>query len=133
MGKNAGMSTAQFKEECRGWSMSKEVLAEGFFEPWEKMIRDDFTLFDEYPGVPQPVAEDMKLQCPVHTFVAKDDRRATRPLVEGWSRITTDSVTMGDEIDGHHLFVMDVKKKETWFRSVTAHLQLWLESEIKTI
>ena len=113
--------------------MSKEVLAEGFFEPWEKMIRDDFTLFDEYPGVPQLVAEDMKLQCPVHTFVAKGDRRVTRPLVEGWSRITTGSVTTGDEIDGHHLFLMDAQKKETWFQAVTAHLELCLGAEIKTV
>ena len=56
---NLNEDDPQFKEECEGWDVNKVVFTPQNWQVYEGLMRDDFTLFDEYEYKPATAKFDM--------------------------------------------------------------------------
>lgn len=118
------MTDPQFMEECRGWDVNEVVFQEGNWKAFSGMMRDDFTLFDEYEYAPPPahVARG-EFPFPIQAKLLTDDRRCRRQHLEQWRGLTSEKLSFSvEECEGNHLFFYNNGHRAAWMRSVLAKL-----------
>jgi len=122
--KNRPMADPAFKEECKGWDVNEIVFVDANWKTFGGMMRDDFTLFDEYTYTPPPpfVAKG-EFPIPMKGFVFQKDKRVKKHHVEMWKALTTEKLTFTvEEMEGNHLFFYDVPARKTWMEKVISYL-----------
>mmetsp|Transcript_30864 Transcript_30864/g.67601 ORF Transcript_30864/g.67601 Transcript_30864/m.67601 type:complete len:345 (-) Transcript_30864:494-1528(-) len=111
--KNRGMPDEAFKDECRGWDVNEIVFVPQNWEAYAPMMRDDFTLFDEYQFSPAPAP----FPVPIQAYFAKKDRKISQKHVEGWKVFTAEQFSIS-EVAGNHLFFYDFPVRNQWMETV---------------
>jgi surfactin synthase thioesterase subunit len=122
--RNAPMSDAEFMEECRGWNVNEVLFQGNNWKAFGGMMRDDFTLFDEYEYSPPPahVARG-EFPIPMQARFLTDDRRCRRQHLEMWKALTSEKLSFGvEECAGNHLFFYNNDHRAKWMNSVIATL-----------
>ena len=76
---SAGLSEAEFKDECRAWGVKPVVMTASFWPQFHLPFRADFKIFDQYE-----YAAEAPLGVPIKVFLSDRDPKVTRGLVEGW-------------------------------------------------
>lgn len=122
--KNRSMNDDAFKEECKGWNVNEIVFQEPNWKTFGGMMRDDFTLFDEY-AYTDPPAHVVKgeFPIPIRSFYFQKDLRIKKNHVEMWKNFTTDKQSFTcEEMEGNHLFFYDVPARKAWMDKVISKL-----------
>ena len=81
---SAGLSEAEFKDECRAWGVKPVVMTASFWPQFHLPFRADFKIFDQYE-----YAAEAPLGVPIKVFLSDRDPKVTRGLVEGWRAQTS--------------------------------------------
>jgi len=120
--RNKGLNEAQMKEEVTTWERSHfEGPGAIVFQPeswksqWEPLMRNDFSLYDEYEWK----HGDTKWDFPVHAFCSEKDFKVKMEHVEMW-REMSDSATVEELKDmGHLTCFYQAPKKKVYLQKVT--------------
>ena len=119
-----GLTVARVvSSQCRGWNVNEVVFTEANWKTFSPMMRDDFTLFDEYKYAPPPAHVGAAFPIPIQAKYCTKDRRCKKHHLEKWANFTTlkDSFTC-EETPGNHLFFYDVPARAKWMEGVIAKL-----------
>uniref|UniRef100_A0A1D2ACU8 Thioesterase domain-containing protein n=1 Tax=Auxenochlorella protothecoides TaxID=3075 RepID=A0A1D2ACU8_AUXPR len=108
-----------FKEECRGWSVSEILFTPALWPTYQPIMRADFRLFDEYEFTR---AGEAPFDFPIHAYWGTGDLRIKQWMVEGWQRFTSGSFAC-TPIDGNHLWIQDKAAKQAWLASIAKDLE----------
>jgi surfactin synthase thioesterase subunit len=122
--KNRPMGDPAFKEECKGWDVNEIVLVDANWKTFGGMMRDDFTLFDEYTYTPPaPHLAKGEFPIPIKAFYFAKDKRCKKHHLEMWKNFTTEKLAFTlDEMDGNHLFFYDVPARKVWMEKAITKL-----------
>jgi surfactin synthase thioesterase subunit len=110
------LDDAAFRDECRGWDVSPQLLDGDDGAMWrlfEPALRADFRLFDEYEHVQEGQEEgEGRRQEGVRprrvlAFWGARDRRVTEAMVEAWRAWAAPSSFSVQRVDGHHLWPLE--------------------------
>jgi len=108
-----------FKDECRGWDIAEVVFSAGMWPTYHQLLRDDFTLFDEYEHVYDSGAP--AISAPVVTFWGTRDRRVKQQHVELWQELCSGPFRC-EAVEGNHLWPADKGAKADWLGRIVAEL-----------
>lgn len=109
--KNASMDDKQFQNELSRWGVNPLVFKPGYWPTFQKMLRKDFTLFDEFKAPATcPVFDDV----PLTVFWATEDTMVPKDQVQAWEQLFPMCELV--ELEGaKHLFIQDQPKiKKEW-------------------
>jgi len=119
--KQRPMTDDQFKEECKGWDVNEIALVPANFKIYGPLMRDDFTLFDEYEYTPLPDAVAGGFPIPMEVTYAVKDKRIKKHHVERWAKFTSSTCNVY-EGEGNHLFFYDVPARAKYMERVISKL-----------
>lgn len=119
--KGKGMADEAFKEECRGWSINEVVFTEGTWKVYGPMMRDDFSLFDEYIYVEPPKYLGGKFPFPIQAYWAEADKRIKEHHMKAWTDFSSVSFSL-EQTAGNHLFFYDFPARAAYMKAVVAKL-----------
>lgn len=118
---SARLSDLELQNEARRWHINEAVLEQpALWEAFEPLLRADYKLFDEAPGMALPGPEG-QLACPMSLWFACDDR-ISGEMVARWGELT-DAASTVRQLEGHHLFVYDAGQKADWFNDLVRILE----------
>ena len=118
----AGMADGPFRDECRGWSINEVVFGEGTWKIYGPMMRDDFSLFDEYEYVAPPAfLPGGAFPFPIQAYWATGDARAKEHLMAPWKNFTSKDFTL-HETGGNHLFFYDIPARAAYMEAAITRL-----------
>uniref|UniRef100_A0A0G4HVN1 Thioesterase domain-containing protein n=1 Tax=Chromera velia CCMP2878 TaxID=1169474 RepID=A0A0G4HVN1_9ALVE len=120
--KSRDLTEEEFKQECIGWDINKEVFEGDTWAAYHLMLRADFLLFDEYEAT--PVEEGEKFDCPADLWFLKDDKRVTKELMEGWKKFFKEAELKPAE--GGHAFLYDEKARVAYMNDLSAAFDRFL-------
>jgi surfactin synthase thioesterase subunit len=122
--KNTPMSDPQFFEEARGWNVNEILFQDSNWKTFGGMMRDDFTLFDEYVYTPPPsFLPDGEFPIPIIATWFTDDKRSTQKYLELWKAFTTEKGQFQvTEHAGNHLFFYQYPERAKWMEFVIKQL-----------
>ena len=111
-------------EEGRGWNVNEIVFQASNWKTFSPMMRDDFTLFDEYTYTPLPPhVKGGAFPFPITTRYFVDDGRCKKAHLELWKAFTTEKLSFTcDEFDGNHLFFYDVPARAKYMEDLVKKL-----------
>ena len=108
-----------FMDECRGWDVNEIVFQGSNWKTFGAMMRDDFTLFDEYAmGIKE------KFDVPIRAFYAESDKKVKKSHVELWRGFTSEKFLGPEVVPGNHLFFYQYPVRNAWMDSVIQGLPL---------
>ena len=111
------LGEAAFKDECRRWDSNELIFQDSLWEHYGPLMRDDFTLFDEY--VYEPPQAPFKM--PIQAYVAQRDQKVTEKHLRNWAGLTSAHFSL-ESVPGHHLFFYDYPVRNEWMDNVIAAL-----------
>jgi len=122
--KNVPMDDPAFMDECRGWNVNEIVFQGANWKTFSPMMRDDFTLFDEYEYTPPPAfLKKGELPVKITTRYFTDDKRCKKEHLMMWQAFTSEKVSFScEECEGNHLFFYDVPARAKYMESVLSKL-----------
>ena len=119
---NRKLSEEQFKEECRGWDIAEVVFSNAMWPTYHPLLRDDFTLFDQYEFVDSN-NEDMIECLYLYTFWGTRDKRVTERYVQAWADLLCPGGEFHCEaVQGNHLWPADKVAKAHWLNRIVQEL-----------
>ena len=113
-----------FYDECRGWDVNEVVFQGGNWATFGGMMRDDFTLFDEYVySPPPPSLPNGEFPFPIEARVLANDKRCRQKHLALWKDLTSDKASFHlEECEGNHLFFYNNDHRAKWMTSVIGKL-----------
>jgi len=108
------------------WQVNEIVFSEMMWPTYHGLMKADFTVFDEYTlGGTPPSSEDLAsmkvFECPLRAYYASADKTVKARHVEGWKEATTESFK-SEQVEGPHLFPLDVNLREAYFSRLCKEL-----------
>ena len=93
-------------------------------QTFKDMMRDDFTLFDEYECSPPPAfLPKGEFPFPIKAKVLKDDQRAKKKHLEAWQAFTSEKLAFEvTEFEGNHLFFYQYPERAKWMEQIVKGL-----------
>lgn len=122
--KNKPMADPAFMDEARAWDVNEIVFQPGNWKTFSPMMRDDFTLFDEYTFTPPPAhLKQGKFPVPMQTYYFVNDKRCKEKHLKLWSNFTdVPEKFVCEQLEGNHLFFYDVPARAAYMEKVISRL-----------
>jgi len=129
--KNAPMNDPAFFDEARGWDVNEIVFQPPNWKTFGGMMRDDFTLFDEYKYTPPPPhLLKGEFPFPIKATYFKKDKRCKKQHLEMWKDFTSEKLAFtATEFEGNHLFFYDFPSRNKWMEAVCSTLPAGFNGE----
>ena len=107
-----------FFNECRQWNVNEIVFDKANWAAFGGMMRDDFTLFDEYTYTPPPAfLPGGQFPFPIEARFLTDDKRCREKHLALWGALTSAAFHL-EECEGNHLFFYNNDHRAAWMRNV---------------